>query len=60
MPIFTPIQIVKLIELAKKNRIAPIYLLIGPENICKEKAKEIYEVLKEKNSILEIYDLKNK
>jgi len=60
MPIFTPIQIVKLIELAKKNRIAPIYLLIGPENICKEKAKEIYEVLKEKNSILEVYDLKNK
>jgi len=55
MPIFTPIQIVKLIELAKKNRIAPIYLLIGPENICKEKAKEIYEVLKEKNSIISIY-----
>ncbi len=57
MPIFTPIQIVKLVELAKKNRIAPIYLLIGPENICKEKAREIYEILKEKNSLLEIYNL---
>lgn len=60
MPIFTPIQTIKLVELAKKNRIAPVYLLIGPENICKEKAKEIYEVLREKNSLLEIYDLKNK
>ncbi len=61
MPIFTPIQIVKLIDLAKKkNRIAPIYLFIGPEQICKEKAKEIYEVLKEKNSFLEMYDLKIK
>ncbi|PMP97136.1 MAG: hypothetical protein C0169_03915 [Thermodesulfobacterium geofontis] len=60
MPIFTPVQTIKLVELAKKNRIAPVYLLIGPENICKEKAKEIYEVLKEKNSLLEVYDLKNK
>jgi len=60
MPVFTPVQIIKLVELAKKNRIASIYLLIGPENICKEKAKEIYEVLKEKNSLLEFYDLKNK
>jgi DNA polymerase-3 subunit delta len=59
MPIFTPIQTVKLIELAKKNRIAPIYLLIGPENICREKAKEIYQVLKEKNALLEVYDLKD-
>jgi DNA polymerase-3 subunit delta len=40
MPIFTPIQVIKLVDLAKKNRIAPVYLLIGPENICKEKAKE--------------------
>ncbi len=61
MPVFTPIQIGKLIDLAKKkNRIAPIYLFIGPEQICKEKAKEIYEVLKEKNSIFEIYNLKIK
>ena len=60
MPIFTPIQVIKLIDLAKKNRIAPVYLLIGPENICKEKAKEIYEVLREKNSLLEVYNLKDK
>ncbi len=59
MPVFTPIQTVKLIELARKNRIAPIYLFIGPENICREKAKEIYEILKEKNSLLEVYNLKD-
>lgn len=60
MPIFTPLQIIKLVELAKKNRIAPIYLFIGPKDICREKVKEIYEVLKEKNSLLEIYDLDDK
>ncbi len=60
MPIFTPLQIPKLIDLAKRNRIAPIYIFIGPENICKEKAREIYSVLQEKNAILEIYDLKHK
>ena len=60
MPVFTPLQISKLIGLAQKNRIAPVYLFIGPEHICKEKAKEIFNVLKEKKAISETYDLKEK
>jgi len=60
MPVFTPLQIKKLINLAHKNRIAPVYLFIGPEHICKEKAKEIYNVFKEKNVISETYDLREK
>ncbi|RKX60664.1 MAG: hypothetical protein DRP29_02235 [Thermodesulfobacteriota bacterium] len=61
MPIFTPIQVPKLIELAKKNRIAPVYLFIShDENVCREKAREIYSVLQEKDSILEIYNLHEK
>jgi len=60
MPVFTPLQIFKLIDLAKKNRIAPIYLFIGPYEISLEKAKEIYKVLLEKGSILEVYDLREK
>jgi DNA polymerase-3 subunit delta len=60
MPIFTPVQIPKLIELAKKNRIAPVYIFIGPEHICREKAKEIYTVLQEKEALLEVYNLNDK
>ncbi|WP_038055555.1 DNA polymerase III subunit delta [Thermodesulfobacterium hydrogeniphilum] len=60
MPIFTPIQVPKLIDLAKKNRIAPVYIFIGPEHICKEKAKEIYTILQQKEAILEVYNLNDK
>ncbi|MCS7278590.1 MAG: hypothetical protein NZ530_00840 [Thermodesulfobacteriaceae bacterium] len=60
MPIFTPLQISKLVELAKRGRVAPLYIFLGPEDIVKEKAKEIYQVLREKDSLLEVYDLKEK
>lgn len=60
MPIFTPLQISKLVELAGKGRIAPLYLFLGPRDICKEKAKEIYNILTEKHSLLEVYDLNEK
>ncbi|MGC9018031.1 MAG: DNA polymerase III subunit delta [Caldimicrobium sp.] len=60
MPLFTPLQIIKLIDLAKKNRIAPLYLFIGPYEISQEKAKEIYKVLLEKGSNLEVFDLRDK
>ncbi|MFN3504688.1 MAG: DNA polymerase III subunit delta [Caldimicrobium sp.] len=60
MPIFSPLQLLKLIDLAQKNRIAPIYLFIGPYEITLEKAKEISRVLAEKGCISEIYDLRDK
>lgn len=60
MPLFTPLQVIKLIELAKKNRIAPLYLFIGPYEISYEKAKEIYKILLEKGATLEIFDLRDK
>lgn len=60
MPIFTPLQIGKLVDLAKQNRIAPIYLFIGPLEISLEKAKLIYKILLEKGASLEIYDLREK
>ena len=61
MPLFTPLQIPKLIELAKKGRIAPVYLLIGQEEeLLKEKAKEICEIIKNTGAIVETYDLASK
>lgn len=60
MPLFTPLQVIKLIDLAKKNRIAPLYLFIGPYEISYEKAKEIYKVLLEKGATLEVFDLRDK
>jgi len=60
MPVFTPLQIEKLVTLAKQKRIAPVYLFIGEEEICREKAKQILEILKNQNAIVETYDLKNK
>ena len=60
MPVFTPLQVIKLIDLAKKNRIAPLYLFIGPYEISYEKAKEIYKVLLERGATLEVFDLRDK
>ncbi len=57
MPIFTPLQILKLVDLARKGRVAPLYLFLGPTEIAKEKAKEVYQILKEKDSLLEVYNL---
>lgn len=60
MPLFSPLQLIKLIELAKKDRIAPLYLFIGPYEITIEKAKEIYKILLVKGCLLEVYDLRDK
>ncbi|MFN3921810.1 MAG: DNA polymerase III subunit delta [Caldimicrobium sp.] len=60
MPLFTPLQLFKLIELAKKDRIAPLYLFIGPHEITLEKAKDLYKILLEKGCLLEVYDLREK
>lgn len=60
MPVFTPLQVGKLVDLAKQNRIAPVYLLIGPYEIVFEKAKLIYRILLEKGASLEMYDLRDK
>jgi DNA polymerase-3 subunit delta len=59
MPLFSPLQLYKLVDLASKNRIAPLYLFIGPHEISQEKAKEIYRVILEKGAGLEIYDLRD-
>ncbi len=59
MPLFTPLQIPKLVELARKGRIAPVYLFIGhEEELLKEKAREIYSVIQETGALIENYDLK--
>ncbi len=59
MPLFTPLQLPKLIELAKKNRIAPIYIFIGPYEFTIEKAKEICNLFLERGSQIEIYNLQD-
>ncbi|BAU23065.1 hypothetical protein THC_0673 [Caldimicrobium thiodismutans] len=59
MPQFSPLQLYKLVDLAKKNRVAPLYLFIGPYELTLEKAKEIYHILLEKGASLEIYDLRD-
>lgn len=59
MPQFSPLQLYKLVDLAKKNRVAPLYLFIGPFELTLEKAKEIYHILLEKGASLEIYDLRD-
>jgi len=60
MPVFTPLQLGKLVNLAKQGRIAPIYLFVGEEEFCKQKAKQVLDVLKTQGAIVETYDLKNK
>lgn len=60
MPLFTPLQLGKLVDLAKQNRVAPVYIFIGPMEITLEKAKEVYRVLQEKGSVLETYDLRDR
>lgn len=59
MPQFSPLHIYKLVDLAKKNRIAPLYLFIGPFEVSLEKAKEIYQIFLEQGASLEIYDLRD-
>ena len=59
MPLFTPLQIPKLVELARKGRIAPVYLMIGAEEeLLREKDREIYSVIQETGALIETYDLK--
>ena len=60
MPVFTPLQLTKLVALAKKGRIAPVYLFIGKEEICKEKMRDVLSVIKETGAVIESYDLSNK
>ncbi|QER42093.1 hypothetical protein F1847_04795 [Thermodesulfobacterium sp. TA1] len=57
MPVLT---FSKTLELAKKNRIAPVYLFIGEEKLCKEKAREIYTLLLDKGTTIETYNLNDK
>lgn len=57
MPI---LPFIKVLELSRKNRIAPVYLLIGPEDICKEKAKELYSHISKEGTLIESYDLNDK
>ncbi|MCS7149216.1 MAG: hypothetical protein N2Z40_03310 [Caldimicrobium sp.] len=59
MPVFTPLQMGKLLDLAKQNRVAPVYLYIGPPEITLDKAKEMYSVLLEKGSPFELFDLRD-
>lgn len=59
MPVFTPLQLGKLLDLAKHNRVAPVYLFIGPLEITLDKAKEIYSVLLERGSPFELFDLRD-
>ncbi len=59
MPLFTPLQIPKLVELARKGRIAPLYLFIGQEEeLIREKAREVYTVIQETGALIENYDLR--
>jgi len=58
MPLFTPLQIEKLTNLASQGRIAPVYIFIGPYPIIEEKAKRVMEVLLNQGSTLEVYDLR--
>lgn len=60
MPLFSPLQISKLVELAKKDRIAPLYLFLGPYEITLEKAKDIYKVMLERGSNFQFFDLRDK
>lgn len=50
----------KVLELAKKFRVAPLYIFIGPEEICKEKAKELYVCIYREGTIIESYNLNDK
>ncbi len=58
MPLFTPLQVEKLSDLAKRGRIASLYVFVGPYSLINEAAKKIYEVLLAQGSILEVYDLR--
>jgi len=58
MPVFTPVQVEKLVDLANKGRIAPVYIFVGPYPLIEEKAKNILKVLLEQGSTLETYDLR--
>ncbi|MCS7199619.1 MAG: hypothetical protein N2327_08225 [Caldimicrobium sp.] len=60
MPLFSLLQLSKLSDLARQNRIAPVYLFIGPSEIALDKAKEIYSLLLERGASLEIYDLRDR
>ncbi|HBT04334.1 MULTISPECIES: DNA polymerase III subunit delta [Thermodesulfobacterium] len=57
MPVLT---FSKVLELAKQKRIAPVYIFIGEPQLCKEKAKEIYNILQDKGSTIEVYNLNDK
>ncbi len=58
MPIFTPLQIERLVVLASQGRIAPVYIFIGPYPLIEEKAKKVLEILLNQGSTLETYDLR--
>jgi len=60
MPIFSVLQIPKLVTLAKKGRIAPVYLFLGQEELCKEKAKEVLKVIEQGGAVVEAFNLKEK
>ncbi len=61
MPVFTPLQIDRLVTLLKQGRIAPVYLFLGDDlEVLKHKARKIYLPLLNEGSVLESYNLEEK
>jgi len=57
VPVFRPTDLGRLINLASRDRVAPIYLFIGPEEEALAKARKILKVLLQKGALWEQLDL---
>ncbi len=57
MPVFQRQHFLRLIELAKKNRIAPIYLFVGDPAVSQDLIRKLLSVLISGGALVEQYDL---
>ncbi len=58
MPLFPPQHLHRLVDLAKRGRVAPLYLFIGNLEESQGKAQAIWEVLKGQGALLRSFDLR--
>ncbi len=57
MPVFPLQHFKRLVDLAKRGRIAPVYLMLGPQEEVKEKARRLVKVFSESGIFVEFVDL---
>ncbi len=57
MPVFKRPHFTRLLELAQKGRIAPLYLFLGDQGVARELARKLSNTLAAQGGLVEEYDL---